>query len=57
MNQLQTFQPAHPLYAALKRHDYPGFANQQLQERAQAGLPPEEFYADSFTSEADKHGA
>ncbi|MFD0668991.1 CDP-6-deoxy-delta-3,4-glucoseen reductase [Ramlibacter sp. MAHUQ-53] len=23
---------------------------------AQAGLPPEEFYADSFTSEADKHG-
>jgi CDP-4-dehydro-6-deoxyglucose reductase len=24
---------------------------------AQCGLPPEEFYADSFTSEADKHGA
>lgn len=24
---------------------------------AQRGLPPEEFYADSFTSEADKHGA
>jgi CDP-4-dehydro-6-deoxyglucose reductase len=24
---------------------------------AQAGLPEEEFYADSFTSEADKHGA
>jgi CDP-4-dehydro-6-deoxyglucose reductase len=23
---------------------------------AQCGLPPEEFYADSFTSEADKHG-
>lgn len=23
---------------------------------AQRGLPPEEFYADSFTSEADKHG-
>jgi len=22
---------------------------------AQAGLPPEEFYADSFTTEADKH--
>lgn len=37
---IQTFQPAHPLYAALKRHDYPGFASQQLQERAQAGLPP-----------------
>jgi CDP-4-dehydro-6-deoxyglucose reductase len=23
---------------------------------AQRGLPPEEFYADAFTSEADKHG-
>jgi hypothetical protein len=37
---VQTFQPAHPLYAALKQHDYPAFAAQQLQERAQAGLPP-----------------
>ena len=37
---IQTFQPAHPLYAALKRHDYSGFAAQQLKERAQAGLPP-----------------
>ena len=37
---IQTFQPAHPLYAALKRYDYPGFATQQLQEREQAGLPP-----------------
>ena len=37
---IQTFQPAHPLYAALKRHDYPAFAAAQLGERAQAGLPP-----------------
>ncbi len=37
---IQTFQPAHALYAALKRHDYPGFATDQLKERAQAGLPP-----------------
>ncbi|MES2949743.1 MAG: primosomal protein N' [Pseudomonadota bacterium] len=37
---IQTFQPTHPLYAALKRHDYPSFATTQLQERAQAGLPP-----------------
>ncbi|MFZ2309688.1 MAG: primosomal protein N' [Rhodoferax sp.] len=37
---IQTFQPAHPLYAALKRHDYPSFANAQLTEREQAGLPP-----------------
>ncbi|MEI6803300.1 MAG: primosomal protein N' [Burkholderiales bacterium] len=37
---IQTSQVTHPLYAALKRHDYPAFAQQQLQERAQAGLPP-----------------
>ena len=37
---IQTFQPAHPLYVALKAHDYPAFAEQQLQERQQAGMPP-----------------
>ena len=37
---IQTFQPAHPLYAALKRHDYPAFATAQLLEREQASLPP-----------------
>jgi primosomal protein N' (replication factor Y) (superfamily II helicase) len=37
---IQTFQPAHPLYAALKKHDYPTFAEQQLQEREQAAMPP-----------------
>ena len=37
---VQSFQPAHPLYAALKKHDYPGFAEQQLLERQAAGLPP-----------------
>jgi primosomal protein N' (replication factor Y) len=37
---IQTFQPAHPLYAALKAHDYPAFAEQQLQERKKAGMPP-----------------
>jgi len=37
---IQTFQPAHPLYAALKQHDYPRFAVQQLLEREQAGMPP-----------------
>jgi primosomal protein N' (replication factor Y) len=37
---IQTFQPAHPLYAALKAHDYPVFAEQQLEEREQAGMPP-----------------
>jgi primosomal protein N' (replication factor Y) len=37
---VQTLQPAHPLYATLKRHDYPAFAEQQLKERQQANLPP-----------------
>jgi hypothetical protein len=37
---IQTFQPAHPLYVALKAHDYPAFAEQQLLERQQAGMPP-----------------
>jgi primosomal protein N' (replication factor Y) len=37
---VQTQHPQHPLFAALKAHDYPGFAARQLAERAQAGLPP-----------------
>ena len=37
---IQTFEPAHPLYAALKHYDYPAFADSQLQEREQAGMPP-----------------
>jgi primosomal protein N' (replication factor Y) len=37
---VQTFQPTHPLYDALKRHDYPAFAEQQLKERRRASLPP-----------------
>ena len=37
---VQTQHAQHPLFAALKAHDYPGFAAAQLAERAQAGLPP-----------------
>lgn len=37
---IQTRYPQHPLYAALKAHDYVRFADVQLQERGQAGLPP-----------------
>ena len=37
---VQTFHPAHPLFEALKRHDYPAFASGELTERASAGLPP-----------------
>ena len=42
---IQTFQPRHPLFEALKRHDYPAFAAQQLAERERAGLPPFSFQA------------
>ena len=42
---LQTFHPQHPLFDALKRHDYPAFAAGQLTERAQAMLPPFSFQA------------
>ncbi len=37
---LQTWNPQHALYAALKRHDYVAFAESQLLERRSAGLPP-----------------
>ena len=42
---VQTFHPQHPLFAALKTHDYPQFAAQQLQERQAAGLSPFGFSA------------
>jgi primosomal protein N' (replication factor Y) len=42
---LQTFHPKHPLFEALKRHDYPAFAEEQLQERLQAAMPPFSFQA------------
>ena len=37
---VQTWNPEHPLFAALKRHDFPAFAGQQLKERQQAAMPP-----------------
>jgi primosomal protein N' (replication factor Y) (superfamily II helicase) len=37
---VQTWHPTHPLYAALKRHDFAAFAQQQLSERQVAGMPP-----------------
>jgi primosomal protein N' (replication factor Y) len=42
---VQTFHPAHPLFEALKRHDYPAFAAGQLKEREQAAMPPFSFQA------------
>ena len=37
---VQTWHPQHPLYAALRRHDFHAFAASQLDERRMAGLPP-----------------
>ena len=53
---VQTYHPTHPLYEALKQHDYPAFAKSQLVEREQAGMPPFSFQAlvraDARTQEA-----
>ncbi|MBB6576779.1 primosomal protein N' (replication factor Y) [Comamonas odontotermitis] len=37
---LQTLQPDHAVYQALRRWDYAGFAAQQLAERRDAAMPP-----------------
>lgn len=37
---LQTHQPEHPVWQALMREGYSGFARQTLRERAAAGFPP-----------------
>ena len=42
---VQTWYPQHPLFATLKKHDYPTFAAEQLTEREQAGMPPYGFQA------------
>ena len=42
---VQTRYPGHPLFAALARHDFAGFAEAQLEERRAAGFPPFVFEA------------
>jgi primosomal protein N' (replication factor Y) len=37
---IQTYSPEHPLFAALKKHDFPGFATRELAEREAAQMPP-----------------
>jgi primosomal protein N' (replication factor Y) len=37
---VQTWNPQHPLFAALRKHDFAAFAARQLEERESAGLPP-----------------
>jgi primosomal protein N' (replication factor Y) len=42
---IQTRYPQHPLYAALRSHDYELFADAMLEQRRQAALPPYIFHA------------
>jgi len=53
---LQTWNPQHALYAALRTHDFEAFAAGQLRERATANLPPYSYLAllrtDAKTPEA-----
>ncbi|HET7671915.1 MAG TPA: primosomal protein N' [Burkholderiales bacterium] len=42
---VQTRYPDHPLFAALAKHDFAGFAESQLAERRMAGFPPFVFEA------------
>jgi len=37
---VQTYNPGHALFEALKKHDFAAFATTQLAERESAGLPP-----------------
>ena len=50
---VQTRYPEHPLFAALTRHDFSGFAESQLAERKSAGFPPFVFEA-ALRAEAKK---
>jgi primosomal protein N' (replication factor Y) len=50
---IQTRYPGHPLFAALMRHDFAGFADAQLADRRSAGFPPFVFEA-SLRAEAKK---
>jgi primosomal protein N' (replication factor Y) (superfamily II helicase) len=37
---VQTWYPQHPLFQALARHDFPGFATEELAQRQAAAMPP-----------------
>ena len=50
---IQTRYPGHPLYQALARHDYRGFAQSVLAERREAGFPPFVFEAVLRAESAD----
>ena len=50
---VQTRYPDHPLFAALAKHDFAGFAEAELAARRSAGFPPFVFEA-ALKAEADK---
>ncbi|HVQ61531.1 MAG TPA: primosomal protein N' [Burkholderiales bacterium] len=50
---IQTRYPGHPLYQALVKHDYTGFAKSLLAERREAGFPPFVFEAVLRAESAD----
>ena len=50
---IQTRYPGHPLYQALVKHDYRGFAHSLLAERREAGFPPFVFEAALRAESAD----
>jgi primosomal protein N' (replication factor Y) len=50
---VQTRYPDHPLFDALARHDFAGFADGQLDDRRRAGFPPFVFEA-ALRAEAPK---
>lgn len=49
---LQTEFPQHPVYQALQRQDFPGFAQSLLDERRRSGFPP---YVNQALLRADAH--
>ncbi|WP_425285657.1 replication restart helicase PriA [Acidovorax soli] len=42
---VQSFHPQHPVFEALRTHDYPAFAARQLKEREEAAMPPFSYQA------------
>jgi primosomal protein N' (replication factor Y) len=54
---VQTYNPAHYAVLAATRHDYEGFAEQELEERRLLGLPPFRRAALIVVSAAEEEGA
>lgn len=50
---IQTRLPEHPLFTAIKKQDYPSFANEELQQRKTFQLPPYSFQA-AIRADANK---